>query len=215
MILVIDWGVGRIDIFLIYALCALVEHTTTKRHYITAYTYPREHGTTRESVNQFSLVILIAQACLLKETNIVALLLRLTRHGISVGRRETKSELIYYIIPETTLTEILHSHGTAINIIMKDVGVIVRSPVIGNEHPLSLRLLLTLLIRKLFLLNLNAIAIGKPTESLRICELFVLHQEANGIATFTTGKAMAGATGRRHIERRCPIVMERTQSLVV
>ena len=127
----------------------MIEHTTTKRHYITAYTYPREHSTTRESVNQFSLVILIAQACLLKETKIVALLLRLTRHGISVGRRETKSELIYYIIPETTLTEILHSHGTTIHIIMQDVCIIVCRPVISYEHSLSFRLLLTLFISKL------------------------------------------------------------------
>ena len=98
---------------------------------------------------------------------------------------------------------------------MQNVRKILRCPVIRNEHSLSLRLLLTLLIRKLFFLNLNAIAIGKPTESLGICELFVLHQEAHGVATLTTGKAMAGATSRRHIERRCPIVMERTQSLVV
>ena len=211
----IDRGIGRIDILLIYAFGSLVEHTTSECHYITAYAYPREHGTTRKSVNQFTLVILIAQACLFKEIKVVALLLCLTWHCISVGRRETKSELIYYIIPETTLTEILHSHGTAINIIMKDVGVIVRSPVIGDEHSLAFRLLLTLFVRKLFLLNLNAIAIGKPTESLRICELLMLHEKAHGIATLTTGKAMAGATGRRHIERRCPIVMERTQSLVV
>ena len=98
---------------------------------------------------------------------------------------------------------------------MQDVGVILSRPVVDNKHCLALRLLLALFVGELFLLNLNAIAIGKPTESLGICKLLMLHQETHGIATLSTGKAMAGTTSRRHIERRCPIVMERTQSLVV
>ena len=43
----------------------------------------------------------------------------------------------------------------------------------------------------------------------------MLHQEVDGIATLTTGEALAYLTGWRNHERRGLVVMEGTQSLVV
>ena len=49
--LMIDFGVGRVDVFLLHALRSGIELTTTKGHHLTTHIQPREDGTTRKAVD--------------------------------------------------------------------------------------------------------------------------------------------------------------------
>ena len=55
--LMINLGVGRVDIFLLYSLRGSIKLTTTKGHYLTTDIQPREDGTTCKAVIDAMLVL--------------------------------------------------------------------------------------------------------------------------------------------------------------
>ena len=92
---------------------------------------------------------------------------------------------------------------------------VVARPLVDHEHRLALTLLTLLIVAELAFLYLDVVFLRQPAQRLRIGYLLVLHQEVHGIATLATREALTYLTGWRHHERRCLVVVEWTQALVV
>ena len=62
MVLVEDLGIGRVDIFLVHALRALVEHARREAHHLAAHACPGKHHAAGIAVDELVALGLIAQA---------------------------------------------------------------------------------------------------------------------------------------------------------
>ena len=92
---------------------------------------------------------------------------------------------------------------------------VVARPFVYDEHTFALALRLLLLGCEFLLFNLDVVFLGKPSQSLGIGELLVLHQEMNHVSAFSTRETLAHALCRRHHERRRLLVVKRAEALVV
>ena len=126
-----------------------------------------------------------------------------------------QTKLAYHVVAESTTSVILHAYSDTVGVVMQEFLEIGGSPLIDDKHRLTLVLLLTLLVAYLALMNLYSILLRKPSQRLRIGELLVFHDKTDRIAALSATETMAGATGRTDHERRCLLVVERTQSLIV
>ena len=215
VVLVIDITVGRVDILLIDAFRAQIEYPTTEAHHLTADTNPRKNDAPRIAVDHFPTVVSIANSGLEQEFVLITLLPSRTTEGEAVGQIETQSEFADNIVAETTRTEILHSHRHTVNVMMQHVLEIACGPLVHDEHTLAQALFLLFFIGQLALFYLYMILAGQPPQRLGISHLLVLHDETYRISALSAPKTMARATSRRHIKRRCFLVVERTQALIV
>ena len=134
---------------------------------------------------------------------------------MAVAETEAQTEFLYDVVPQATLTEVLHADCPAVDVVLQNVVEIICRPLVDYEHSLTVRLLFLLLLRQFALLYLYVIPSGKPAQGIRIGQLLVLHEEAHAIAPFSAHEAMARATGWRNIERRRVVVVERTQATIV
>ena len=211
----INLRVGRVDVFLHHSLCARVEQTSAKAHHLSADAYPGEDDASGIAVDKLATVVLIADACLEYEFLLVAIAQGGGGKRTAVLKVVAKLELLYYVVAEATASEILHSYSHAIGVVVQDVLEIACCPFVDNEHALALALLTLFVVGELTLLYLDMVFLGKPAQCLRIGHLLMLHDEAYGIASLATSKAMTHATSRRHIERRRLLVVKRAQTLIV
>ena len=92
---------------------------------------------------------------------------------------------------------------------------IVASPLVEHEHALAIVCRLLFLGCEFAFLYFNIIFLGEPAQSVRIGHLLVFHYEVDGVASLAAGKAMANALGGGDDERRCLVIVERAQTLVV
>ena len=222
--LMVNLAIWRVDVFLAHALGAGIEHSSTESHHLATHTEPWEDGTPRESIQILILpapVVLLVLIHLEAKTGahqvlrIVSLLHSLIIKGCALRKRESQLELPDDVVAETTTAEILHTDGTSVHIILKNVLEILRSPIVDDEHGFPFTLTLLLLAGHLPLLYLDVILLGKPAKGIGIGHLLQLHQEVDGISALAASKAMADTSGWRHGERRMGIVMERTESDIV
>ena len=220
----IDFAIGRIDIFLVHTLGTTVEHTAAKSHHLSAHAEPWEDGAPREAVEilvlpglvaSLVLVYLETQARIYQVFRIIPLLHRLVIERRALGKSETQLEFPDNVIAKATTAEILHADGPSVHVVVKNVLKIFRSPLVDDVHRLALILPLLLLVGQLTLLDLNVIFLGEPAQGIGISHLLQLHQEVDGISALAAGKTMADAPCRGNGERRMGIVVERAQTDVI
>ena len=134
---------------------------------------------------------------------------------MAVAEGETKLESLDDVVTEAARTEILHTDGSAVGVVLKDIVIVFRDPFVQYEHRFPLALLLPFLACLLSFLYLYMIFLRQPSESLDVCHLLVLHDESYWRAALSAREAVAVVARRGDRERRCGVVVERTQSLVV
>ena len=67
---------------------------------------------------------------------------------------------------------------------------------------------------QLALAYLYMVFIGQPPQCFGIGHLLVLHDEAHGRTALATGETLTDIARGRHVERRCGVVVEGTQTLI-
>ena len=211
--LMIDLRVGRVHVFLLHALRPGVQQASSESHHLTTDVQPREDYTTSVAVAQR--VLAIAQPCLNQKLRLVSCLLGCSGQGVTLRQGEAEVELRNDIVADATTTEILLTDGDAVGIVLQDILEVFHSPLVDDEHRLTVALLLLLLVGEFLLLYLDIVFLCQPAQGLRIGNLLVLHQEVNGRATLATGETLADLLRRRHHERRSLIVVERTEAFIV
>ena len=224
MVLMVDFRVRRVDVFLLHTLCTGIQQSSAESHHLTTDVQPGENHTTSITVRQglsliprfLRLIILRdAQACLYQELRLITGFLGCQGQGITFRKRIAQRELLDDIVSDATATEVLPAYGNAVRVVLQHVLKIVLRPLIDNEHRLTVALFLTLLVSQFLLLNLDIVFLRQPAQGLRIGDLLVFHQEVDGCTTLTTGEALADLFRGRHHERGCRVIMERTQTFVV
>ena len=222
--LVIDIAVGRVDILLVDSFRTAVEHTTSESHHLAAHAEPGEDGSSRESVEilvfstlvgSLVLVHLEAEARCHQVFGVIAFLDSLVVQGRPAVGSKSQPELADDVITESTAAEVLHTDGPSVHIVLQDVLEVLRCPFVDDEHRLPFALLLLLLTCQFPLLDLDVIFVGQPAQRIGIGHLFQLHQEVDGVASLSTGEAMADAACGRDREGRMRIIMERAQTDIV
>ena len=215
--LMINLAIRRVDILLVHALGTAIQHTTTERHHLATHTEPREDGTTGETVEVLSRLLVRGN----QHTGRCQILRIIPLLDSSISERrplikgEAQLEFLDDVITESTASEILHTDGTTIDIILKDILEVFRRPLIDDEHRLTLTLSLLFLGTQFTFLDLDVIFLRQPAKGIGIGHLLQFHEEVDGIATLATSEAMADATSRRDGERRMGVVVERTQTDIV
>lgn len=134
---------------------------------------------------------------------------------MAVGKVVAEVELLDDVVAETTAPEILHAHGQAVDIVVKNVLKVLFGPIVDDEHALALALLAPLLVGQLTFFDLNVVFVGQPSEGFGIVHLLMFHDEPHGVAPLAATETMTGASRRRHVERRGLLVMERTQPFII
>ena len=82
LFLVVDVRVGRVDIFLLHALCTAVEQSAAEGHHLTTHGEPREYDAAGIAVHQRAIVLApITETGLQQELLLVAGLLSRRRQG--------------------------------------------------------------------------------------------------------------------------------------
>ena len=138
--------VGRIDIFLVYAFGARVEQSTTKTNNLAANAYPREYDTPCIAVDELTTVVLVTNASLQYELLFIALAYRLTGKRPTVLRVIAELKLAYYVVAETTTSEILHTNSYSVGVVLHLILKIFHRPLVDNEHTLTFTLLAFLVL---------------------------------------------------------------------
>ena len=181
-LLMVDFRVGRVDIFLCYALGTAIKHTTTKGYHLATDIEPREDGTTCIAVVYSDLFPLFTflfplntQARLHKELRLITLGLSRLCQRITLLRCITQLELLNDIIADATTAEILLANGDAVRIVLKYIVKPVLGPLVDDKHRLTLALGFTLLVSQFLLNNLDIVFLSQPAQGLRIGQLLVLH----------------------------------------
>ena len=183
--------VGRVDILLHHAVSAGVEHTAIETHHLAAQREPREDDAACETVDELTIVTLIAQSRLDEILLLIARLQRSLAESVTVLRRITEVELLYCVVAEATAAEVLQSDSYTVNIMVQDILKVFQCPLVEKEHRLAVAFLLLLLGRELSLAYLYIVLPSQPPQCLRIGEVLQLHEEVHGVAAFPTGEAMA------------------------
>ena len=182
----INLTVGRVYVFLLYSFRCLVEFPAAESHHLSADAYPRENNPACKAVNQLTVILaLVADACLCKKLFLVSFMECCLRQCLTVGQRETESELAYRVIAEAAAAEILHTNGYTIDIVVKHVLEVVGHPLVDDEHRLAVALLFLFLVREFAFLYLDVVFLCQPAQRLRIGHLLMLHDEAHGIAALS------------------------------
>ena len=83
------------------------------------------------------------------------------------------------------------------------------------EQAVALGLTFFLLLGQLFFLNLDVIFVGQPAQGFGVGVVLVVHEEPHGVARFAAAETFEDAFGRRNIERRGLLVVERAAANVV
>ena len=213
--LVVNLGVGRVDILLHNTMGARVEHTPVEAHDLAAQTEPRKYDTAGETVNEFTVVALIAQARLDEIFALEASLQGRVGERMPALWGVAEMKLGNGIVAKTTAAKILQADGYTVDIVMEDVFKVFQCPFIDKEHRLAVAFLAFFLVGKFPLTNLDIILAGQPAEGIRIRKILQFHEKVDGIAALSTGETMTDAARRRHGERRMGVVMERTQTYIV
>ena len=211
----IDAGFGRVLVLDGHALGGGIQDTSAKACHLAAYGVPWEHDTSPETVNNRAVLALDGKSCAHEVLFAIALFQCGTAHGVSSFGTETQLELLYDIVAETTFTEIGKSNGTSVHGVVHLVLEPFERPFVQDEHALALRLCGTLLGGKFLFLHLYAVFLGQIAKRIGIGQLLVLHDEADGIASLTTGKALAIILGRGNHERWRAVVMEWAEAFIV
>lgn len=182
----IDDTVGRVDILLGHSFRASIQQTAAESRHLTAHTYPREHHTPIETVDEFSVLTLETETCLYEKSSLKTCLQGSISKGMTARQTETQLELTDNVIPEAAAAEILHTDSHAVNIVVQDIFKIPRSPFVDQEHRLPLVFLLLLLRRKFPLVYLDVILVCKPLQGFGVSHLLMFHDELHHIARRTT-----------------------------
>ena len=72
---------------------------------------------------------------------------------------------------------------------------VVAGPLVDDEQALALALRGLLFTRQFAFLDFDAVFLGQEAQGVGVAELFVLHDEVDGIATLAAGEALAEALG--------------------
>ena len=215
MVFVKHLRVGGVDIFLVDTFRALVEDARREAHDLSAHARPREDDTAGETVDELTTLRLITEARGSEELRLVAFLFRCRAEEETVGEVVAEIELLDDVVAKSPGAEILQADGLTVRMVVEQVLEIFLCPFVDDEHRLALRLLLFLLIGQFALVYLDMIFLGEPAQRLRVGELLMLHDERHGVAALATAEAVTGAAGRRYIERRGLLVVERAEAFIV
>ena len=212
--LVVDFGVGRVDILHAHAMGAGVEDAAREAHYLAAHGDPGEDDTAGKAIGQRAVGALIAEARLEEDVFLESLALGSIGHGVATGEAEAQAKLADGVVAETALAEVLESDGLTIRVVEEGVLEVFGRPLVGQEEGVALRGLATLLVGQFAVVDLDMVAVGQPAQGLGIGLLLMLHDEVDGIARLATGEAFIDSLRRTDGERRRLVVVERTQSRI-
>src|SRR5574344_1724823 len=111
--------------------------------------------------------------------------------------------------------EVRHADGLAVDGVVERVFEIGAGPFVDDEHALALALRTAFVIGEFALLYFDVVLLGKVAQGFGESHLLGFHDEMHGIASLAAAEAVAGVAGRGHGERRCALVVEGAQALVV
>ena len=210
----VDLRIGRVDVFLLHALCTRVEQSASEGHHLPTDIQPREDHTTAISVVD-TFLIFNTEACLYQELLLIAFGLGCLCHSIALGGRESQLKLLDDIIADATATEILLTDGLSVYVVIQDIMEVVPRPLVDDKHRLTLTLFALFFIGELTFLYLDIVFLRQPAQGFGIGNLLMLHEERHRSTALPTGETMTDILGGRDHERGGCIIVKRTQSLIV
>ncbi len=93
-------------------------------------------------------------------------------------------EFLNDVVAESTTSEVLHTDGSAVNVVEKNVMEIFHSPFVNDEHALAVILFPFLLLAEFPFVYFYMIFVGEPAQGFRISHLLMLHDETHGVGRF-------------------------------
>ena len=94
----VDLALRRVDIFLVHALGARVEHTSAEAHHLAAHAYPRKDHTSGVAVDEVDAVVAVADACGKNELVLIALRAGCVGKGVAVVGVVAELEFLYDVV---------------------------------------------------------------------------------------------------------------------
>ena len=124
-------------------------------------------------------------------------------------------ELLDDVVAEAAAAEIGHADVAPLVGLPQGAAEVVAGPLVDDEQALALALRGLLFTRQFAFLDFDAVFLGQEAQGVGVAELFVLHDEVDGIATLAAGEALAEALGGRDVERGRLVVVEGAEAHVV
>ena len=97
----------------------------------------------------------------------------------------------------------------SVYMIVQDAMEIIACKFVDYEQTFPNALSFFLFVAQFAFLDFDVVFSRQPTQGFRIVHLFMFHDEVYGVTSFAACKALAEPFGRRNIERRSLVVMER------
>ena len=104
---------------------------------------------------------------------------------------ESQLKLLDDVVAKSALTEVAHSDGLSVAMVVEDVLEILVGKVVDEEEALADALCLLLFVGEFALLDFDAILLGQPLERFVIVELLMLHDEVYHVAALAAAEALA------------------------
>ena len=155
------------------------------------------------------IVRLVAKSGLDEEFFLISFFQRLLRHGIVAFGAIAQLEFLDDVVAKTAVAEVGHTDATAVYVVAQDILEIIAGKLIDNEETFAFALNQFFFVGQFPFLDFDTVFFGKVFQGFGIGHLLVLHDEVYDIAAFSAGEALAQSFGRRYVERRCFVVMER------
>ena len=114
-----------------------------------------------------------------------------TEEIIASVKRITEVKTLDSPIVYASATEIGESNVASVGRIGKVLFEMSQCKIIDGHHSLTVVHLPTFVVSQLVFLDFDVIFLGKPSKCLHICELFMLHQEADYTTAFAATEAFA------------------------
>ena len=213
--LVIDFAFGRVDVLHFDALGGSGQHTSAEGYHFTRQRMDGEDDASPEAVAQAVVVRFVAEAGLHQKLFLISFLEGFLGKGIVAVGTVAQLELLDDVVAEAAAVEVGHTDAASVHVVVEDVLEIVACKQVDDKKTFAFALRLFFFVGQFAFLDFDAVLPGQVTQCLGIGQLFVLHDEVNGVSTLAAGKAFAKPFRGRYVERRCLIVVERTQADIV
>ena len=94
----VDFALRRVDIFLVHALGARVEHTSAEAHHLATHANPWEDYTSGVAVDEIAVVVAVADACGKNELVLITLRAGCVGKGVAVVGVVAQLKFLYDVV---------------------------------------------------------------------------------------------------------------------
>ena len=185
--LVVYLTLGRVYIFGSFGI--VLQYTSTECNDLARYGMYREYYTSPETVLQAAVVGAVADACLGDEFGVVSCCHSLFGKTVAALKRVAQAELLDCLVAQASVAEIVQADSLSFLAFMQSVDKVLQCILVDDEEAFAYALLAFLLVGHFAFLYLYMIFLGQPPQCVGVAELFMLHNEVYGLASFAASEA--------------------------